>query len=44
MSSAVKSVALFTHHVPEVSAEVLGVVVPILLSSGIRLLLPPGKS
>ncbi len=43
MSSAVKSVALFTHHVPEVSAEVLGVVVPILLSGGIRLLLPPGE-
>lgn len=43
MSSAVKSVALFTHHVPEVSAQVLRVVVPILRDKGIRLLLPPGE-
>lgn len=43
MSSAVKNVALFTHHVAGVSAQVLGVVVPILVKNGIRLLLPPGE-
>jgi len=43
VNSAVKSVALFTHHVAGVSADALGAALPILMSSGIRLLLPPGE-
>jgi NAD+ kinase len=37
-------VALFTHHVGEVSSDVLGVAVPILEANGVRLLLPPGEA
>lgn len=43
MSQAVKSVALFTHQVSEVSAEALSSVLPLLLSREIRLLLLSGE-
>lgn len=39
-----KSLALFTHQVPEVSTDALASVVPLLLERGIRLLLPPGEA
>lgn len=44
MNEAVKSVALFTHQVPEVSAEVLASAIPLLLAREVDLLLPPGEA
>jgi NAD+ kinase len=44
LSAGVSCVALFTHHVGEVSSDVLAVAVPILRERGIRLLLPPGEA
>lgn len=39
-----RSVALFTHQVPEVSAQVLASVVPLLQAREVTLLLPPGEA
>ncbi|HZK48262.1 MAG TPA: hypothetical protein VFD74_01500, partial [Thermoleophilia bacterium] len=44
MGNRVKCVALFTHQVADVSAEMLAVALPILLENGVRLLLPPGEA
>lgn len=44
MSGPIKTVALFTHQVPEVSAEALASVVPLMAEREVTLLLPPGEA